>query len=54
MPQYKTRPVTGASRGATNALIEIATAEEGKDGWRVDRIVRSDDGKYADIHFIKD
>ena len=53
MAQYKTVPVAAGSR-VLDIEIELTTEVEGSKGWRVDRIVRSDDGKSADIHFIKD
>ena len=40
---------------ALNYAIEDITRDLGKNGWRIEfPIVRSDDGKSADIQFLKD
>jgi hypothetical protein len=56
--QYKTVPVSDTWSTQffgglkLDEAIAAETERQGKHGWRVDRIVRSDDGKSADIQFI--
>jgi hypothetical protein len=60
MPQFMTKTVHAADLRcdldvAINYAIEDITKDLGKNGWRVEfPIVRSADGKSADIQFAKD
>jgi hypothetical protein len=60
MAQFMVKTVYAAELGcdldfALNYAIEDITRDLGKDGWRVELpIVRSDDGKSADIQFAQD